>query len=80
MICESHVVGSDESFYFSVLNMGRAISMNHRIYYSFQGVNLFLSPTKVLKCDQALLQTGLTLEVLMTWQSVEVGTLWLNQV
>ena len=35
MICESLVVGPNESFYFSVL----------------------LSPTKLLKCDQALLQT-----------------------
>ena len=57
MICESLVVGSDESFHFSVLNMGRAISMSHGICFSCQGVNLFLSPKKLLKCDQALLQT-----------------------
>ena len=38
MICESLVVGSKESFFLSVLKMGRAISMSHRIYFSCQGV------------------------------------------
>ena len=31
--------------------------MSHGICFSCQGVDLFLSPTKLLKCDQALLQT-----------------------